>query len=136
MRMTLRGELGNDILRERAYLKARAALAAARALGREDANASEAVARFSAEKWFFVPLDDEVYAGAVIPVLAEERVYDLGWRNNLSLMVGRGSGCLGWLLPWKALQDGMSTAEASVWPVSPAVKLRLEEEAERMLHVE
>lgn len=134
--MTFRGELGNDVLRERAYLKARAAQAAARALGREDANASEAMARFSAEKWFFVPVDHEVYAGAVIPALPEERPYDLGWRDNLDILVGRGSMWLGWLLPWKALANGMSIAEASVWPISPAVRLRLEEEAERRLNVE
>lgn len=129
----LNGELGNDHLRERAYRKARVAVESARRRGEVDTKSLEAMERFSSEKWFFVPFDHEVYAGAVVPALPDERPYDLGRKDNFDLMIGRGRGWLRWMLPWNAARRGMSTAEASVWPLSPGVKLRLESEAERLL---
>lgn len=91
--------------------------------------------RFSSQKWFFVPLDHEVYAGAILPALPTERPYDLGWKANFDLMIARGRGWR-WILPWNAVQRGMSAPKASAWPVNAAVKARLEAEAARLLEEE
>ncbi len=117
-------------MRARAYAKAADDARAAQARGEEDARALAAMTRFAPDKWFFVPLQDGRYAGAVVHAPTEP--YDLGWRANFDLRVGRGRGWR-WILPWNAVRSGMSSAEASVWPINPAVQVRLEEEAASML---
>ncbi|CAK9785988.1 hypothetical protein CC85DRAFT_302479 [Cutaneotrichosporon oleaginosum] len=124
------GTLGNDMMRARAYAKAADDVRAARARGAEDGDALAAMRRFAPDKWFFVPLQHETYAGAVIPALGEP--YDLGSRANFDLLVGRGRGWR-WILPWNCLRSGMSTTEASVWPISDSVKARLKSDATELL---
>ncbi|BEI80302.1 hypothetical protein CcaverHIS002_0108310 [Cutaneotrichosporon cavernicola] len=126
------GELGNDVMRARAYAKASDAVRVARAKGEQDTKALAAMERFTPEKWFFVPLEHDLYAGAVVPVLPTESPYNLGRHENFDLLVGRGRGWR-WILPWNCVRSGMSTAEASVWPINGVVRARLEMEAARLL---
>ncbi|BEJ11384.1 hypothetical protein CspHIS471_0108060 [Cutaneotrichosporon sp. HIS471] len=126
------GELGNDVMRARAYAKASEAVRIARAKGEEDTKALAAMERFTPDKWFFVPLEHHLYAGAVVPALPTESPYNLGRRENFDLLVGRGRGWR-WILPWNCVRSGMSTAEASVWPINGVIRARLEMEAAWLL---
>ncbi|GMK54776.1 hypothetical protein CspeluHIS016_0113620 [Cutaneotrichosporon spelunceum] len=132
VKQILKGALGNDIMRARAYAKASDAVRVSRAKGEEDTTALAAMHRFAPDKWFFVPLQHDLYAGAVVLALPSQSPYDLGPRANFDLLIGRGRGWR-WILPWNCVRNGMSNAEASVWPISEAVKTHLEEEAARLL---
>lgn len=119
-------------MRARAYAKALDAVKSARERGTEDTAALAAMKRFAPDQWFFVPLQHNTYAGAVVPALPTELPYDLGRRANFDLLLARGRGWR-WILPWHCLRSGMSSAEASVWPINKDVKTRLETEAARIL---
>lgn len=130
LRHVLVGELTIDVERGKSLAKLRADIAALRARGEEPGEELLAdAARFANSHWFFVPLDSDEWAGAVLPALDGERPYDLGAWGNFGQLISRGRG-ISWLAPWNVLRASVPDSELWNWPVAPAVHARLFADAE------
>lgn len=121
------GRLTIDFERVRAYSRARGE--ADRLIAKDivlPPALADRLARFGAMHWFFVPTEDEVYAGVVLRSLPDEKPYDLD--DNFDATVSRGRG-FRWILPWNAIKPSKSQADILNWPIAPAVHTRLAAEA-------